>query len=290
MELVITEKAEDNSVKFRCDLCDYNPYQAWCKGNTARFHAALMKHKQTARHREAEAFARGEQPVSISKGGVISADVPHPPTQPYYISKLENMIDKLEQRIDALNSAYEPSEASSEYNLNYLGSLVGDFRHPESFGKIVKSGELGTRGSADIESRQSPVSTDFGSLVGDFRHPESFGKIVKSGELGTGRGDVLYAYHFKELEVEALRNYGDRSSITNMNALGAVCRLLSWVEVYERDEGRRERSLAFLKKTRLMMEKLEAMKKEGWRIDDDDFNAIGERLDDILEYDFTVYK
>jgi hypothetical protein len=75
-----------------------------------------------------------------------------------------------------------------------------------------------------------------------------------------------------------------------MNALGAVCRLLSWVEVYERDEGRREKSLAFLKKTRMMMEKLEAMKKEGWRIDDDDFNTIGERLDDILEYDFTVYK
>lgn len=249
MELVITEKAEDNSVKFRCDLCDYNPYQAWCKGNTARFHAALMKHKQTARHREAEAFARGEQPVSISKGGVISADVPHPPTQPYYISKLENMIDKLEQRIDALNSAYEPSEASSEYNLNYLGSLVDDFRQQKSFWKSEKS-----------------------------------------GELGNGGRDVLYVYHFKELEVEALRNYGDRSSITNMNALGAVCRLLSWVEVYEKDEGRRERSLAFLKKTRLMMEKLEAMKKEGWRIDDDDFNAIGERLDDILEYDFTVYK
>jgi hypothetical protein len=261
MELVITEKEDDNSVKFRCDLCDYNPYQAWCKGNTARFHAALMKHKQTARHREAEAFARGEQPVSISKGGVISADVPHPPTQPYYISKLENMIDKLEQRIDALNSAYEPSEASSEYNLNYLGSLVDDFRHKNSFEKSEKIGELGT---TDIESRQSPVSIQ----------PER---------------DVLYAFQFKGLEVEALRNYGDRSSITNTNALGAVCRVLSWVEVYERDEGRKEKSLAFLRKTRMMMEKLEAMKKEGWRIDDYDFNAIGERLDDIMEYDFTIY-
>ena len=266
MELVITEKADDNSVKFRCDLCDYNPYQAWCKGNTARFHAALMKHKQTARHREAEAFARGEQPVSISKGGVISADAPHPPTQPYYISKLENMIDKLEQRIDALNSAYEPSEASSEYNLNYLGSLVDDFRPPEYFWKNEKIGDAGDAPPPDIESRQSPVS------------------------IPQKQRDVLYSFQFKGLEVEALRNYGDRSSITNTNALGAICRALSWVEVYERDEGRKEKSLAFLKKTRMMMEKLEAMKKEGWRIDDDDFNAIGERLDDILEYDFTVYK
>lgn len=265
MELVITEKEDDNSVKFRCDLCDYNPYQAWCKGNTARFHAALMKHKQTARHREAEAFARGEQPVSISKGGVISADVPHPPTQPYYISKLENMIDKLEQRIDALNNAYEETEASSENNLNYLGSLVDDFRQNESFGFYRKSGDLVISPTADIESRQSPVSIQ----------PQR---------------DVLYAFQFKEAEVEALRNYGDRSSITNTNALGAICRVLSWVEVYEKDEGRKEKSLAFLRKTRMMMEKLEAMKKEGWRIDDDDFNIIGERLDDILEYDFTVYK
>ena len=264
MELVITEKADDNSVKFRCDLCDYNPYQAWCKGNTARFHAALMKHKQTARHREAEAFARGEQPVSISKGGVISADVPHPPTQPYYISKLENMIDKLEQRIDALNYAFEPSEASSEYNLNYLGSLVGDFRHTESFEKSEKIGDAGDAPPPDIESRQSPVSIPL-------------------------ERDVLYAFQFKGLEVEALRNYGDRSSITNTNALGAVCRVLSWVEVYERDEGRKEKSLAFLKKTRMMMEKVDARKKEGWRVDDDDYDAIGERLDDILEYDFTIY-
>ena len=261
MELVITEKADDNSVKFRCDLCDYNPYQAWCKGNTARFHAALMKHKQTARHREAEAFARGEQPVSISKGGVISADVPHPPTQPYYISKLENMIDKLEQRIDALNYAFEPSEASSEYNLNNLGSLVDDFRQNGFVQKSQKNGDLVISPTADIESRQSPVSIR----------------------------DVLYAFQFKGLEVLALRNYGDRSSITNTNALGVVCRVLSWVEVYERDEGRKEKSLAFLKKTRMMMEKVDARKKEGWRVDDDDYDAIGERLDDILEYDFTIY-
>jgi tetrahydromethanopterin S-methyltransferase subunit G len=262
MELVITEKADDNSVKFRCDLCDYNPYQAWCKGNTARFHAALMKHKQTTRHREAEAFARGEQPVSISKGGVISANAPTSATQPFYISKLENMIDKLEQRIDALNSAFEETDTSSEYNLNYLGSLVDDFRQNGFVQKSQKNGDLVISPSVDIESRQSPVSIR----------------------------DVLYTYHFKEVEVLALRNYGDRSSITNTNALGAICRVLSWVEVYERDEGRKDKSLAFLKKTRMMMEKLEAMKKEGWRIDDDDFNAIGERLDDILEYDFTVYK
>ena len=261
MELVITEKADDNSVKFRCDLCDYNPYQAWCKGNTARFHAALMKHKQTARHREAEAFARGEQPVSISKGGVISADVPHPPTQPYYISKLENMIDKLEQRIDALNSAFEETDTSSEYNLNNLGSLVDDFRQNGFVQKSQKNGDLVISPTADIESRQSPVSIR----------------------------DVLYAFKFKVLEVLALRNYGDRSSITNTNALGAVCRVLSWVEVYERDEGRKEKSLAFLKKTRMMMEKVDARKKEGWRVDDDDYDAIGERLDDILEYDFTIY-
>ena len=173
MELVITEKADDNSVKFRCDLCDYNPYQAWCKGNTARFHAALMKHKQTTRHREAEAFARGEQPVSISKGGVISADVPHPPTQPYYISKLENMIDKLEQRIDALNYAFEPSEASSEYNLNNLGSLVDDFRQNGYVQKSQKNGDLVISPTADIESRQSPVS------------------------IPQKQRDVLYAFQFK---------------------------------------------------------------------------------------------
>ena len=65
--------------------------------------------------------------------------------------------------------------------------------------------------------------------------------------------------------------------------------MLSWVEVYERDEGRKEKSLAFLKKTRMMMEKVDARKKEGWRVDDDDYDAIGERLDDILEYDFTIY-
>ena len=263
MELVITEKEDDNSVKFRCDLCDYNPYQAWCKGNTARFHAALMKHKQTARHREAEAFARGEQPVSISKGGVISADVPHPPTQPYYISKLENMIDKLEQRIDALNSAFEETDTSSEYNLNNLGSLVDDFRQNGFVQKSQKNGDLVISPTADIESRQSPVSIP--------------------------QRDVLYAFQFKGLEVLALRNYGDRSSITNTNALGVVCRVLSWVEVYERDEGRKEKSLAFLKKTRMMMEKVDARKKEGWRVDDDDYDAIGERLDDILEYDFTIY-
>jgi hypothetical protein len=183
------------------------------------------------------------------------------------------MIDKLEQRINALNSAYDDTETSSEYNPNYLGSLVGDFRPTDSFEKSEKTGDasvkLGTTPEADIEWPHYEVS-------------------IPQKELKEQR-DVLYAYHFKEMEVDALRNYGDRSSITNINALGAVCRLLSWMEVYEKDEGRREKGLAFLKKTRMMMEKLEAMKKEGWRIDDDDFNAIGERLDDILEYDFTVY-
>lgn len=267
MELVITEKADDNSVKFRCDLCDYNPYQEWCKGSTARFHAALMKHKQTARHREAEAFAKGEQPITISKGGVIQRDAPHPERPPhFYISKLEKMIDVLDQRINALNSVYEETETSSEYNLNNLGSLVDDFRQNGTFEKTAKSGDLGILdgdGESDIESVQSVASMP--------------------------RGNLLYTYYFKDIEVEAMRNYGDRSAITNMNALGAVCRLLSWVEVYEKDEGRRERSLAFLKKTRMMMEKLEAMKKEGWKIDDEMYDAIGDRMDDILEYDFSVY-
>ena len=144
MELVITEKEDDVSVRYRCDICDYNPYQAWCKGNVARFHAALMKHKQSARHREAEAFARGEQPVSISKDGKVSADAPAERPPHFYISKLETMIDKLNDRIDALNHLYEGSETSEENNPEKFGSLVGDFRHKKHSWKRRKSGELGT--------------------------------------------------------------------------------------------------------------------------------------------------
>ena len=142
MELVITEKEDDVSVRYRCDICDYNPYQAWCKGNVARFHAALMKHKQSARHREAEAFARGEQPVSISKDGKVSADAPAERPPHFYISKLETMIDKLNDRIDALNHLYEGSETSEENNPEKFGSLVGDFRQNETFPKTQKSGDL----------------------------------------------------------------------------------------------------------------------------------------------------
>lgn len=245
MELVITEKEDDVSVRYRCDLCDYNPYQAWCKGNVARFHAALMKHKQTARHREAEAFARGEQPVSISKEGKVSADAPAERPPHFYISKMEKMIDVLEQRIDALNSLYESSEASSEDNLKKFGSLVDDFPQNENSGKSPKSGDLVILGAT----------------------PKTF--------------------QFKELEIKALRKFGDGSCITNTNALNAVNRCMTWCEVYIKDEERRVRNVAYLKKTAEMIKALCALVAEGWRAEEEDYDAIGERLDSIMEHEWS---
>jgi len=230
MELKISEVADDVSVRYRCDLCNFNPYQEWCKGNVARFHAALMKHKQSRRHIEAEAFARGEQPVSISKGGKISADAPASERPPhFYITKMETMIDKLEQQLKEL-------------------------RLPSTKGSVAVA----------VDSPQK--------------------------EEEVPKGKLIRAYEFKDVEVEAMQNYGDRSAITNTNAFNAVCRLYSWVEVYEKDEERRMRSLTFLKKTSDEIKSLIGMMAEGWRIEDDDYNVIGERLDDILEYDFSIYE
>jgi hypothetical protein len=247
MELIVEEieKAPlDASVAYRCDLCDYNPYQAWCKGNIARFHGALMKHKQSRRHIEAEAFARGEQPIHVSKEGVVSATEPERPPH-FYITKLETMIDKLEQRIDALNNAYDPSETSEEYNLNNLGSLVDDFRPDGSYWKTEKSGE----------SVNPP-------------NPPSF--------------------QFKEIEMDALRRFGDGSCITNTNTMNAISRCLSWCEVMVKDEGRRAKNIAYLTKTREMIKAICGLVAEGWRAEEEDYDVIGERLDSIMEHDFYV--
>jgi hypothetical protein len=251
MELVVEEKPLDASVAFRCDLCNYNPYQAWCKGNVARFHAALMKHKQTIRHKEAEAFAKGEQPISISKEGVVSANPPNPdrPSH-FYITKLEKMIDVLEQRIDALNGACGASETSDEYNQKKFGSLVGDFDFGEQTQKSQKSGEL----------------------VNSTSH-----KPLNAASV---------PFQFKEVELRAMRKFGDGSCITNANTLNAIQRCLNWCEVCIKDEVRRERNVAYLTKTREMIKSVCAMIEDGWRADDDDYDEIGNRLDGIMEHPF----
>jgi hypothetical protein len=298
MELTITEKEEDNSVKFRCDLCNFNPYQAWCKGSVARFHAALMKHKQSIRHKEAEAFANGEQPVSISKGGKVSADAERPPH--FYISKLETMIDKLEQRIDALNSAYEPSEASVEDNLNNLGSLVGDLAYRNSFENSQKSG--GNGGNENVHQPQN-----LGSLVGDLAYRNSFENSQKSGGSGGIKrtygspmtsplikegleGNVVpfpQTFDFKEMELKAMRKFGDGSCITNTNTLNAVVRCLNWCEVYIKDDARRLRNVSYLKTTIESIKSLCSWIAEGWRAEEDDYDEIGGRLDNIMEHVFS---
>lgn len=272
MELVITEKEDDNSVKFRCDLCNYNPYQAWCKGNTARFHAALMKHKQTARHREAEAFARGEQPVSISKEGVVSSNNPEERPPHFYISKLETMIDKLNDRIDALNNLYEGSEMSEENNPKKVGSLVGDFPPIDHFPENSKKWGL------------------VGSLVDDFPPIDHFPENSKKWGL-TVQPALKVAdrpFQFKEIELKALRKFGDGSFITNTNALNAVLRCMNWCEVFIKDKERRECNVLFLKRTADKIKAVCGLMAEGWRIDDDDVDEIGERLDEIIEYTFTT--
>jgi hypothetical protein len=247
MELIVEEKPLDNAVAFRCDVCNYNPYQAWCKGNTARFHAALMKHKQTIRHKEAVAFANGEQPISVGKGGLVSA-APERPSH-FYITKLERMIDVLEQRIDALNNTSGASETSDEDNLKKLGSLVGLSGVGEQTQKSLKSGEL---------------------------------------VIGSGLNVASQTFQFKEVELKAMRRFGDGTCITNANTLNAVQRCLNWCEVYMKDAARRERNVGYLTKTREMIKSLCALIEEGWRADDEDYDAIGERLDGIMEHEFSV--
>jgi hypothetical protein len=209
-----------------------------------------MKHKQSIRHKEAEAFANGEQPVNISKGGKVSAAVEERPPH-FYISKLETMIDKLEQRIDALNSAYEPSEASVEDNLNNLGASVGDLAYRNSFGNSQKSGGSGgNEGNVDVHQPQT--------------------------------------FDFKEMELKAMRKFGDGSCITNTNTLNAVVRCLNWCEVYIKDDARRLRNMSYLKTTIESIKSLCALIAEGWRAEDDDYDAIGGRLDNIMEHVFSV--
>lgn len=270
MELIVEEieKAPlDASVAYRCDLCDYNPYQAWCKGNVARFHAALMKHKQTIRHKEAEAFARGEQPINVSKGGVVSATEPERPPH-FYISKLETMIDKLEQRIDALNSAYDSSETSEEYNLNKFGSLVDDFRQKDSYGFHEKSGE----------SVNPPTDAVLNRPIHYFQQPPTDAVLNRP----------THYFQFKDTEIDALRRFGDGSCITNTNTLNAISRCLSWCEVMVKDEGRRERNRAYLTRTREMIKAICSLVAEGWKAEAEDYDVIGERLDSILEHDFSA--
>ena len=252
MELIITEKPLDTSVAYRCDLCNYNPYQEWCKGNVARFHAALMKHKQTRRHMEAEAFANGEQPINIGKDGSLSGDAPPERPPHFYISKLETMIDKLEQRIDALNNAYETSETSSEDNLNNVGSLVADFRHNEQTSKREKSGEL-------VIEEDRPILNV-----------------------------PTHTFQFKEIELKAMRKFGDGSCITNTNALNALVRCLNWCEVFIKDEGRRMSNVSYIRRTIEMTKQLCSLVAEGWRAEEEDYDAIGERMDNIMEHEFSV--
>jgi len=254
MELIITEKPDDVSVKYRCDLCDFNPYQAWCKGNVARFHSALMKHKQTIRHKEAEAFANGEQPITITRsssgGGAVSADAPPSERPPhFYITKLEKMIDTLEERIHALNSAYEPSEMSEEYNLNNLGSLVDVFRQ---------------NGSSEISPKSGDLVIDVPPVL----------------------NVAIHYFQFKEAEMVAMERFGDGSCITNTNTLNAVQRCLTWCEVYMKDDERRDKNVAFLTRTREMIKSLCGLVAEGWRAERGDYDAIGERLDGIMGHNW----
>jgi hypothetical protein len=253
MELIVEEieKAPlDASVAYRCDLCDYNPYQAWCKGNIARFHAALMKHKQSRRHIEAEAFARGEQPIHVSKEGVVSATEPERPPH-FYISKLETMIDKLEQRIDALNNALSATETTDDDNLNYFGSLVDDSVQNESYGFYEKSGESVNPPTDVVLNR--PTTT----------------------------------FQFKDTELRAMRRFGDGSCITNTNTLNAVQRCLVWVEVCVKDEGRRERNVSYLTRTKEMIKNIVELVADGWKAEDEDYDEIGRRLDSITSHNWT---
>jgi len=252
MELIVEEKPLDASVAYRCDLCNYNPYQAWCKGNIARFHAALMKHKQTIRHKEAEAFANGEQPITVSKVGKVG-EPERPPH--FYITKLEKMIDTLEQRIDALNNVYDDVESVEEYNQEKFGSLVDRFRPNETYGKTEKSGDL------VIASPPSPPSV---------------------------LNVATHTFQFKSMELDAMERFGDGSCITNTNTLNAIQRCLTWCEVYVKDEARRSRNVAFLTKTKDMIKALCGLVAEGWRAEAEDYDEIGGRLDGIMDHDWSV--
>jgi hypothetical protein len=201
---------------------------------------------------EAEAFAKGEQPISIGKDGRLSGDAPPERPPHFYISKLETMIDKLEQRIDALNNAYETSETSSEDNLNSYGSLVAVSGLGEQTQKSEKSGEL---------------------VIGDDR------RILNV---------PTHTFQFKEIEIRAMRKFGDGSCITNTNAMNALVRCLNWCEVFIKDDGRRTSNVAYIRRTIEMTKQLCSLVAEGWRAEAEDYDAIGERMDEIMEHGFSV--
>lgn len=88
--LEVSEVAPDPKTAYECRLCGFNPYQEWCKGNKARFQVALQKHLASQRHKLAEAMANGEELPTQQKGSGR------------YISQLEDMIDKLNDKIEEL--------------------------------------------------------------------------------------------------------------------------------------------------------------------------------------------
>lgn len=91
IRLEVNEVAQDPKTAYECRLCNFNPYQEWCKGNKARFQVALQKHLASQRHKLAEALANGEElPAPLPKGSGR------------YISQLESMIDKLNDKIEEL--------------------------------------------------------------------------------------------------------------------------------------------------------------------------------------------
>ena len=89
--LEVSEVAQDPKTAYECRLCNFNPYQEWCKGNKARFQVSLQKHLASQRHKLAEAIANGEALPS-----------PPPKGSGRYISQLEDMIDKLNDKIEEL--------------------------------------------------------------------------------------------------------------------------------------------------------------------------------------------
>ena len=190
---------------------------------------------------------------------LVVEETPQTIQNPYdtYVSRMEYLIDKLEQRIDALNNAYETSETSSEYNPNFTGSLVGDFRHNEQTSKSEKSGEL-------VNEPYPPKKS-----------------------LPTER-IVVPTFQFKEIELKAMRKFGDGSCITNTNALNALIRCKNWCEVFIKDEVRRKKNVSYIGRTIDMVKSLCSLISEGWRAEDEDYDAIGERMDEIMEHEFYV--
>jgi hypothetical protein len=161
------------------------------------------------------------------------------------------MIDKLEQRIDALNNALSATETTDDDNLNYFGSLVDDSVQNESYGFYEKSGESVNPPTDVVLNR--PTTT----------------------------------FQFKDTELRAMRRFGDGSCITNTNTLNAVQRCLVWVEVCVKDEGRRERNVSYLTRTKEMIKNIVELVADGWKAEEEDYDEIGRRLDSITSHNWT---